>query len=861
WILAEQGFTVYAAFTFSLDKTSKEGLFKFDKEARGWRETDETLKISQKRVFIEEKRQDEESLQKTGIFRVHPIRGPDDKDKSKSPSINSFLNFSLILLPVLSFIPKSSKKDSASSVSVIRKIIGGLLGWYTYYLLPRNIREKIGDCKYKIGGQIKDVRTFRKAPDALKIRDLIKQGKLLRAYELFWSEWNPNISEDTTRVVYKELRKRNIKAPLAIIVTFVSSGLFLHAFCPLVLILELIAGLSIVEWSIVTASTTGTFFLFSLPVAIAKAKKVANTSSISNVFSPQPTIFLLDSGVNKEYVERNPDIRAVVSINKMLADNDPGIHKIIKHLYDENILIIASAGNRNTTSAPYPAAYNEVMAVAATDKSGKKAGYSNYGSWVDAVALGHYDENHQGTSFAVPRVAALASNIFLRNPNLLNEEVIQIIKNTAGNINDWYYHKGLLGSEVVNPKKALAKVTSSQKGFSRFRAILKFFLKKSIFAVGLPTLLIPIFFIGIVSGSPAVNSIISAKGISNDLSDEEMETLLKIRNFEATNHPRTLAKMKLSGFIDISDCSVREEVFRRFPKLKQFIISGSSAPLCPYNRHGWQVIRKFAENEFAEIKEIKWLSENNLKEHCKKHYREIFSRDNKNYEGDIRNSKEYEDASKQIIESKKTEIFFTARENIFVFYNRKKNIQAVINREGKIITFFKPEVREIRNYWTPLNIPDKSRPKFYSLFSSLAEIKEKIERDIPEFLRNLTRRKIKNSLKVKQIFEDINQFCQFASKEEIKKLKEFVKGIRFKDNKLRKQIIAAIKPPSLTEPKITKRGELLSALLLLTVLPGKFCSGQKGHSRLLTKKFWLGLNKSISRYPVPLKLEDVVKFT
>ncbi|MCK4860272.1 MAG: hypothetical protein KAS87_06930, partial [Candidatus Omnitrophica bacterium] len=51
------------------------------------------------------------------------------------------------------------------------------------------------------------------------------------------------------------------------------------------------------------------------------------------------------------------------------------------------------------------------------------------------------------------------------------------------------------------------------------------------------------------------------------------------------------------------------------------------------------------------------------------------------------------------------------------------------------------------------------------------------------------------------------------------------------------------------------------ALLLLMVLPTKFTSKPITKSRLLTKKFWFGLfSKSISRYPVPLKLDDIAKF-
>ena len=50
--------------------------------------------------------------------------------------------------------------------------------------------------------------------------------------------------------------------------------------------------------------------------------------------------------------------------------------------------MVAGAGNDDSTSPFYPAAYPEVLAVAASDEQDKKPVFSNYGPWVDATAPG-----------------------------------------------------------------------------------------------------------------------------------------------------------------------------------------------------------------------------------------------------------------------------------------------------------------------------------------------------------------------------------------------------------------------------------------------------------------------------------------
>ena len=52
-------------------------------------------------------------------------------------------------------------------------------------------------------------------------------------------------------------------------------------------------------------------------------------------------------------------------------------------------ILIAAAGNSNNSIYSYPAAYENVLAVSATDSDDSKASYSNYGLWVDIAAPGN----------------------------------------------------------------------------------------------------------------------------------------------------------------------------------------------------------------------------------------------------------------------------------------------------------------------------------------------------------------------------------------------------------------------------------------------------------------------------------------
>ncbi|ASA23586.1 S8 family peptidase [Paenibacillus donghaensis] len=131
------------------------------------------------------------------------------------------------------------------------------------------------------------------------------------------------------------------------------------------------------------------------------------------------------------------------------------LHDAIKYAYDRDIVIVSAAGNDNTERPGYPAAYPEVLAVAATNASQQKASFSNYGDYIDVTAPGEsiastYPDSQyaalSGTSMASPHVAALAGLVRSLNPDLSNDEVVQLMRDNAVDLgtpgHDKYYGWG-----------------------------------------------------------------------------------------------------------------------------------------------------------------------------------------------------------------------------------------------------------------------------------------------------------------------------------------------------------------------------------------------------------------------------------
>jgi subtilisin family serine protease len=138
----------------------------------------------------------------------------------------------------------------------------------------------------------------------------------------------------------------------------------------------------------------------------------------------------------------------------------------IDYAYSKGTTLVAAAGNSNSIVEQYPAAYENVIAVAATASDDSKAYYSSYGAWVDVAAPGgdKYKDNMilstvpkigtlkdpsgyralQGTSMACPYVAGLAGLIRAHHPTFTNAEVRQVLRLTADDVggSEWNLQTG-----------------------------------------------------------------------------------------------------------------------------------------------------------------------------------------------------------------------------------------------------------------------------------------------------------------------------------------------------------------------------------------------------------------------------------
>lgn len=154
----------------------------------------------------------------------------------------------------------------------------------------------------------------------------------------------------------------------------------------------------------------------------------------------------------------------VINVSIGGEDSDLQLGIAVSYALTRNRVVVASAGNENEGDRRYPAAYNGVIAVGASDENDERAKWStnlggpcssltetnsasNYGSWVDLYAPGSniltpswdVDRGRDayrtacagGTSSAAPLVSGVASLMLFVNPRLIPSQVEAIIKYSA----------------------------------------------------------------------------------------------------------------------------------------------------------------------------------------------------------------------------------------------------------------------------------------------------------------------------------------------------------------------------------------------------------------------------------------------
>lgn len=143
----------------------------------------------------------------------------------------------------------------------------------------------------------------------------------------------------------------------------------------------------------------------------------------------------------------------------------------VKYAHEKGKLLFAGVGNSGdkANKPEYPANYPEVVGVAASDRDGNVAKYSQHGDFVDIAAPGNdipgwcdetftkYCDGDGGTSAATALASASAALIWSANPDWTANQVLRVMFESAGRGDDWKPGtvSNYLGHGIVRPNAAI----------------------------------------------------------------------------------------------------------------------------------------------------------------------------------------------------------------------------------------------------------------------------------------------------------------------------------------------------------------------------------------------------------------------
>lgn len=169
----------------------------------------------------------------------------------------------------------------------------------------------------------------------------------------------------------------------------------------------------------------------------------------------------------------------IINLSLALTTGSPALEAASKAAWDAGILLVAAAGNAGGTVA-FPAAYDTVIAVGATDPCDAKAVFSNFGPQVELAApgtaiLSTYKSGTyrslSGTSQAAPHVAGVAALLFAsqtvtdqNGSGGINDEIRQILIESAQDLGA-AGKDDLFGYGLVDASAAVGLTNAPQADF------------------------------------------------------------------------------------------------------------------------------------------------------------------------------------------------------------------------------------------------------------------------------------------------------------------------------------------------------------------------------------------------------------
>lgn len=153
----------------------------------------------------------------------------------------------------------------------------------------------------------------------------------------------------------------------------------------------------------------------------------------------------------------------VINLSLSIPEASQAFEDIVNEAAQRNIVVVAAAGNEGVDTVSFPAAFDNVIAVGATNQNDDLANFSNAGPGIELVAPGVgilstiRDSQYgamDGTSMATPYVSAVAALIRSAEPNLTAAQIRDRLDATADDLGDNGYDT-FFGNGRINAARAL----------------------------------------------------------------------------------------------------------------------------------------------------------------------------------------------------------------------------------------------------------------------------------------------------------------------------------------------------------------------------------------------------------------------
>ena len=163
----------------------------------------------------------------------------------------------------------------------------------------------------------------------------------------------------------------------------------------------------------------------------------------AKVLNRQGSGYISDVVAGVDYcVQQGAD---VISMSLGTSSDVQSVHDAMDAAYNAGALLVAAAGNDYGGPVSFPAAYDSVIAVSATDSNNQLAAFSNVGPKVELTAPGvnifstwndGLYKTISGTSMATPHVSGVAALAIEANPGLDAVGIRTLLQTTANDLGE-----------------------------------------------------------------------------------------------------------------------------------------------------------------------------------------------------------------------------------------------------------------------------------------------------------------------------------------------------------------------------------------------------------------------------------------